>query len=116
MFAPSEPTAACRRAASPCLGLAPSDPCVGSCASAGEPDPVRPQRSQARFTRGRLLARRLADDGFTAWQEVLARGYEGMVTKDPASPHRGRRTLAWLKMKQPRYREGERGWEPSRKS
>lgn len=44
------------------------------------------------------------------------RGYEGMVTNDPASPHRGWRTLAWLKMKQPRYREGERGWEPSRKS
>lgn len=26
----------------------------------------------------------------------------------------GLRTLAWLKVKQPRYREGERGWEPKR--
>jgi hypothetical protein len=24
----------------------------------------------------------------------------------------GERTLKWLKVKQPLYREGERGWEP----
>ncbi len=59
-----------------------------------------------------LPARRLANDGLTAWAEVLARGYEGMVAKDPASPYRGGRTLAWLKVKQRNYREGERGWEP----
>ncbi len=41
-------------------------------------------------------------------------GYEGLVAKDPASPYRGGRTLAWLKVKQPCYREGERGWEPKR--
>jgi hypothetical protein len=28
----------------------------------------------------------------------------------------GGRTLKWLKVKQPKYREGERGWEPHRKS
>jgi bifunctional non-homologous end joining protein LigD len=57
-----------------------------------------------------LPARRLADDGLKAWQEVLARGYEGLVAKDPASPYVGGRTLKWLKVKQPKYRVGERGW------
>jgi bifunctional non-homologous end joining protein LigD len=56
-----------------------------------------------------LPARRLAEDGLTAWAEVLARGYEGLVAKDPASPYAGGRTLKWLKVKQPKYREGERG-------
>ena len=55
-----------------------------------------------------LPARRLADEGLTAWSEVLARGYEGLVAKDPATPYVGGRTLKWLKVKQPRYREGER--------
>jgi len=59
-----------------------------------------------------LPARRLADDGITAWAEVMARGYEGLVAKDPASPYVGGRTLRWLKLKVPKYREGERGWEP----
>ena len=59
-----------------------------------------------------LPARRLADDGLKAWQQVIERGYEGLVAKDPASPYVGGRTLKWLKVKQPKYREGERGWEP----
>jgi bifunctional non-homologous end joining protein LigD len=63
-----------------------------------------------------LPARRLADDGLTAWAEVLARGYEGLVAKDPASPYLGGRTLKWLKVKQAKYREGERGWEAKGKS
>ncbi len=63
-----------------------------------------------------LPVRRLADDGLTAWQEVLTRGYEGLVAKDPASPYVGGRTLSWLKVKQPHYREGERGWEAKGKS
>jgi len=58
-----------------------------------------------------LPARRLANDGLTAWEEVLARGYEGLVAKDPASPYVGGRTLKWLKVKQPNYRAGERGWQ-----
>src|SRR5260370_34679216 len=57
-----------------------------------------------------LPVRRLADDGLKAWQQVLERGYEGLVAKDPASPYVGGRTLKWLKVKQPHYREGERGW------
>ena len=48
-----------------------------------------------------LPVRRLADDGLKAWQQVLERGYEGLVAKDPQSPYGGGRTLAWLKVKQP---------------
>lgn len=39
----------------------------------------------------------LADDGLEAWQEVLERGYEGLVAQDPESPYPGGRTLKWLK-------------------
>jgi bifunctional non-homologous end joining protein LigD len=59
-----------------------------------------------------LPARRLADDGLKARAQVLERGYEGLVGKDEASPYVEGRTLSWLKVKVPRYREGERGWEP----
>jgi ATP-dependent DNA ligase len=58
-----------------------------------------------------LPVRRLAGEGLQAWEQVLARGYEGLVAKDPASPYVGGRTLKWLKVKQQKYREGERGWE-----
>lgn len=61
-----------------------------------------------------LPARRLAPDGFAAWAQVLERGYEGMVGKNEASLYTAGRTLAWLKVKVPHYREGERGWEPKR--
>jgi len=61
-----------------------------------------------------LPVRRLADDELKAWQEVLERGYEGPVAKHPESPYVGGRTLKWLKVKQPKYREGERAWEPKR--
>ena len=59
-----------------------------------------------------LPARRLADDGLEAWAQVLERGYEGLVGKDQASPYVAGRTLSWLKVKVPHYREGERGWDP----
>ena len=59
-------------------------------------------------------ARWLAANGFEAWSQVLEADYEGMA-KDNASPYRGGRTLSWLKIKQPNYREGERGWEPVKK-
>jgi bifunctional non-homologous end joining protein LigD len=78
---------------------------------------LRARRERLEYVlEGRLIlpARRLADDGLTAWQEVLTRGYEGLVAKDPASPYVGGRTLSWLKVKQPRYREMERGWVPKR--
>jgi bifunctional non-homologous end joining protein LigD len=61
-----------------------------------------------------LPARRLADDGLEAWAQVVKRGYEGLVGKDEASPYREGRTLSWLKVKVPKYREGERGWDPKR--
>jgi bifunctional non-homologous end joining protein LigD len=63
-----------------------------------------------------LPSRRLAADGLEAWAEVLERGYEGLVGKDEASPYREGRTLSWLKVKQPKYREGERGWDSTEKS
>jgi len=62
-----------------------------------------------------LPVRRLADDGLKAWQQVLEHGWEGLVAKDPQAPYAGGRTLKWLKVKVPHYREGERGWEPSKK-
>lgn len=46
-----------------------------------------------------LPARRLPDDGFEAWQEVLARGYQGLVAKDPQSSYVGGRSIKWLKVK-----------------
>jgi bifunctional non-homologous end joining protein LigD len=61
-----------------------------------------------------LPARRLAPDGLEAWTQVTERGYDGLVGKDEASPYREGRTLSWLKVKVPHYREGERGWEPRR--
>ena len=58
-----------------------------------------------------LPARRLADDGLKAWQQVIDSGYEGLLAKDAGSPYRAGRSLVWLKVKVPNYREGERGWE-----
>ena len=58
----------------------------------------------------RATARRRRPQG---WAQVLERGDEGLVAKDPASPYRGGRTLAWLKVKVPHYREAKRGWEPN---
>ena len=63
-----------------------------------------------------LPVRRLADDGREAWKQVLAHGWEGLVTKDPQSLYVGGRTLKWLKVKQAKYLEGEQGWEPRTKS
>jgi bifunctional non-homologous end joining protein LigD len=57
-----------------------------------------------------LPVRRLADDGLAAWQQVLERGWEGLVAKDRASPYVGGRSLKWVKVKVPKYREAERGF------
>jgi ATP-dependent DNA ligase len=51
-----------------------------------------------------------------AWQQVIEHGYEGLVAKDPASPYIGGRTLKWLKVKQPAYREQERGFYNRRRT
>lgn len=54
------------------------------------------------------------DHGLKAWQQVLEHGWEGLVAKDPESPYVGGRSLKWFKVKQPRYREVERGlYKPS---
>jgi bifunctional non-homologous end joining protein LigD len=83
-----------------------------------EPLRIR-RRALEKLVKGQALilpARRLSPNGFAAWAEVLHRGWEGMVAKDPESPYIGGRTLKWLKVKVPRYRESERGWDALGKS
>jgi bifunctional non-homologous end joining protein LigD len=87
----------------------------------GEDQRKRPLRERRQalehLLRGERLilpVRRLSPNGLEAWKEVLRAGYEGLVAKDPESPYVPRRTLKWLKVKQPKYREAERGWEPKR--
>ena len=63
-----------------------------------------------------LPIRRFSSNGLKAWKQAVHKGYEGMVGKDPESPYVGGRTLKWLKVKVPQYREGERGWEAKRTS
>lgn len=47
-----------------------------------------------------IIARRLAPNGFEAWEEVKAHGWEGLIAKDPASPYEpGVRTRSWVKVK-----------------
>ena len=58
----------------------------------------------------------LTDHGLKAWQQVLERGYEGLVAKDETSLYVGGRTLKWLKVKQRDYRVEERGWDSRNKS
>jgi len=79
----------------------------------GENQRMRPLRERRQalehlLTGERLIlpVRRLSPRGLEAWKEVLRAGYEGLVAKDPASPYVGGRTLKWLKVKQPKYREG----------
>jgi hypothetical protein len=40
------------------------------------------------------------------------RGSGGVLGPLRSAADDGGRTLAWLKVKMPHYREGERGWEP----
>jgi bifunctional non-homologous end joining protein LigD len=61
----------------------------------GEPLKVR-RRLLERLARHHSMifpARRLSDDGLKAWQEAMARGYEGIVAKDPESLYIPGRTL-----------------------
>jgi len=44
-------------------------------------------------------ARRLPDNGLTAWGVVKERGYEGLVAKDAESSYRGGPTRSWVKVK-----------------
>ncbi len=54
--------------------------------------------------------RRLSQNGLKAWEEAVARGFEGMVAKDPESRYVPGRTLKWLKVKQRDYRKEARGF------
>ena len=70
------------------------------------------RKALEKLVRGQKLilpARRLSPNGLAAWTAVLHRGYEGMVAKNSESPYVAGRTLKWLKVKQPKYREEERG-------
>jgi ATP-dependent DNA ligase len=71
---------------------------------------------QVRLVSRNAPARRLSPNGFAAWAEVLHRGYEGMVAKDPEAPYVGGRTLKWLQVKQRDYRVDKRGWNSRNKS
>ena len=44
-------------------------------------------------------ARRLNADGLKAWQQVVERGYEGLVAKDERSHYVSGPTTSWLKVK-----------------
>lgn len=83
------------------------------------PEPLKVRRKALeKLVKGQTLilpTRQLSPNGFAAWAEVLHRGWEGMVAKDPESPYVAGRTLKWLKVKQPKYREEERGlYDPKR--
>ncbi len=78
------------------------------------PEPLRVRRKVLeKLLKGQSLilpARRLASNGFAAWTEVMHRGWEGYVAKDPESRYVPGRTLRWLKVKQKDYRKEERGF------
>lgn len=79
-----------------------------------EPLKVR-RRALERLLKAQALvlpARRLSPNGFAAWAELLHRGWEGYVAKDPESPYVVGRTLKWLKVKQPGYCVDVRGFHP----
>ena len=78
----------------------------------GEPLKVR-RRLLERFIGGHgmiFAVRRFSRNGLRAWEEAVARGFEGIVAKSPESRYVPGRTLAWLKVKQRDYRVEERGW------
>ena len=79
------------------------------------PEPLKVRRKTLeKLVKGQALilpARRLSPNGLAAWAEVLHRGYEGMVAKDPEAPYAAGRTLEWLKVKVRNYRVKERAWE-----
>lgn len=76
--------------------------------------PLRDRRARLEdvLAGGELIfpVRRLAADGFEAWQEVLARGFEGYVAKDYGSPYVGGPTRRWLKVKHRDWTIGDERW------
>ena len=43
-------------------------------------------------------SRRLAEHGLRAWEQVLERGYEGLVAKDARTAYRPGPTTSWRKV------------------
>lgn len=39
------------------------------------------------------------DDAMALWEQAQANGWEGIILKDPDAPYQGKRTNAWLKIK-----------------
>jgi bifunctional non-homologous end joining protein LigD len=58
-----------------------------------------------------LPVRRLANNGFEAWAEVIAHDYEGLVAKEEASLYEARPTRHWLKVKQKGSTDLEDRWQ-----
>jgi hypothetical protein len=59
-----------------------------------------------------LPARRLTEDGLEAWGPGARARLRGPGREGRGLTYVEGRTLSWLKVKVPNYREGERGWEP----
>jgi len=58
-----------------------------------------------------LPVRRLAQNGFEAWSEVISRDCEGYVAKDEASLYEAGPTRRWLKVKQRGWTVAEDRWQ-----
>ena len=58
-----------------------------------------------------LPVRRLAQNGFEAWSEVIAHDYEGYVAKDETSLYEAGPTRRWLKVKQKGWIDAEDRWQ-----
>lgn len=66
----------------------------------GEPLATRRQALERAVTGSALLlSRRLAENGFKAYEIAKRRGHEGIVAKDQSSPYVEKRSKFWLKVK-----------------
>ena len=61
--------------------------------------------------RSNLPVRCLASHGIKAWKQVIARGDEGYVAKDEASPYEAGPTRRWLKVKQKDWTVADDRWQ-----
>jgi len=80
---------------------------------AGRPLRERRARLEDTIAGGDLVlpVRRLAKNGFEAWDEVIARDYEGLVAKDESSLYEAGPTRRWLKVKQRERTDAEDRWQ-----
>src|SRR5262249_40961169 len=58
-----------------------------------------------------LPVRRLAPDGLEAWQQVIERGYEGLVAKEEASLYEPGPTRRWLQLTQHGWTDAQERWQ-----